>query len=124
MTPQSIAIVCHEANRALCLTQGDTSQKPWDEAPVWQKESAVAGVQFHLANPNAGTDDSHDSWMKQKIDTGWVFGPVKDEDLKQHPCIVPYDQLPAAQQAKDYLFRGIVHSLAIFVVDAVSTTAG
>jgi len=36
---------------------------------------------------------------------------VKDTEKKEHPCIVPFDQLPREQQAKDYLFRGVVHAV-------------
>ena len=37
-------------------------------------------------------------------------GPVKDADRKEHPCFVPYDELPADQKAKDYMFCGIVEA--------------
>lgn len=110
-----IAKICHEANKALCETQGDTSQPEWADAPAWQKESAINGVQFHLDNPDAGTDDSHKSWLAEKEAAGWKYGPVKDPDKKEHPCFVPYEELPSEQQAKDYLFRGIVHALKSFV---------
>ena len=42
----SIAVVCHEANRAWCAVNADDSQKPWNEAKEWQRESAVKGVIF------------------------------------------------------------------------------
>lgn len=116
MNVEAIARICHEANKGLCESLGDESQVTWNDAPEWQKESAIKGVEFHLANPGAGTDDSHKSWLKEKEETGWKYGPVKDAEKKEHPCFVPYDQLPPEQQAKDYLFRGIVHSLVKFVV--------
>ena len=115
MTVQEIAQVAHEINKEYCLAMGDSSQLPWDEAPAWQKESAVLGVMFHVENPNAGPDASHNSWMKQKIDTGWVYGEFKDADKKEHPCIVPFEDLPMQQQFKDYLFRQVVHSLKKFL---------
>ena len=115
MTTADIAQVAHEINKEYCLAIGDSSQLPWDEAPAWQKESAVLGVMFHVENPNAGPDASHNSWMKQKIDTGWKYGEVKDADKKEHPCIVPFEDLPMQQQFKDYLFRQVVHSLKKFL---------
>jgi hypothetical protein len=115
MTTADIAQVAHEINKEYCLAIGDSSQLPWDEAPAWQKKSAVLGVMFHVENPNAGPDASHNSWMKQKIDTGWVYGEVKDADKKEHPCIVPFEDLPMQQQFKDYLFRQVVHSLKKFL---------
>lgn len=107
-----IARVCHEANRAYCAAIGDKSQVPWSEAPEWQKESAINGVQFCLANPAAPPSANHDSWLEEKRRTGWKYGPVKDPGKKEHPCFVPYGELPAEQKAKDALFKAIVAALS------------
>ena len=107
-----IARACHEANRALCASFGDHSQLPWDQAEQWQRDSAIAGVKFRLENPDAGDDCQHSAWMKDKIDNGWKYGPVKDAERKEHPCIVPFEQLPSEQKAKDAIFSAIVNALA------------
>ena len=107
-----VARIAHEINRAYCAALGDHSQKPWDEAPEWQKTSAINGVEFHRANPTAGPSHSHDCWLAEKREAGWKFGPVKDPDRKEHPCFVPYDELPPEQKAKDYIFRAVVHQLS------------
>ena len=106
-----IAKVAHEINRAYCQALGDMSQPTWEDAPDWQRSSAMTGVRFHLDNPTAGPDHSHISWLKEKHESGWVYGPVKDPAKKEHPCCVPYEQLPVEQKAKDYLFRAVVHAL-------------
>lgn len=106
-----IARVAHEANRAYCLSLGDKSQPAWEDAPDWQRSSAIAGVRFHRDNPGAGPEASHDSWMMHKITEGWTYGPVKDPERKEHPCLVPFSKLPEAQQRKDTLFRAICHAL-------------
>lgn len=111
MNVEQIARVAHEINRAYCAALGDTSQPIWEAAPDWQRSSAINGVQFHISNPGAGPDHSHNEWLKEKEATGWKFGPVKNPDTKEHPCFVPYDQLPVEQKAKDYLFRAVVHAL-------------
>jgi len=103
--------VAHEVNRAYCLALGDTSQPAWEDAPQWQRDSAMLGVQLHTENPDAGPQTSHESWMAQKVAEGWTYGPEKRPDLKQHHCMVPFDELPREQQAKDYLFRAVVHAL-------------
>ena len=107
-----IAAVCHEANRALCQILGDNSQPWWNDAPDWQIQSAVNGVLFNLANPDAPASASHDSWLEEKRNTGWKYGAVKDPDKKEHPCFVPYEELPLEQQAKDHLFKAVVAALA------------
>lgn len=106
-----IAKVCHEANRAYCQALGDDSQLPWDDAPQWQRTSVINGVNFHIDNPDAKPSDSHNSWLAEKVADGWTYGPVKDPELKQHPCFVPYDQLPADQRAKDFIFMAIVRAM-------------
>lgn len=111
MNREEIARVCHEVNRAYCQALGDFSQPKWEDAPDWQKQSALNGVDLHLANPTAGPQASHESWMKEKLDAGWVYGPVKDPDTKQHPCLVLFRDLPVEQQAKDFIFRSVVHAL-------------
>jgi hypothetical protein len=115
MKKEDIAAICHEANRMYCLTIGDNSQPAWEEAPDWQKQSAIDGVQVHLEHPELSPEISHEYWLKGKEKDGWKYGPVKDADKKEHPCFVPYDQLPAEQRAKDYLFKGICESLRSFV---------
>lgn len=112
METKQIAIVCHEANRAYCSTLGDFSQRVWDEAPEWQRKSAIAGVEFHLHTLESGKDPqpsaSHESWLAEKTADGWKFGPVKDAEKKEHPCFVPYEQLPAEQKLKDFIFCAVV----------------
>jgi hypothetical protein len=111
MNAQEIARVCHEANRAYCMCIGDDSQPLWGDAPGWQKESAVNGVLFHWENPNSLPCDSHAEWLREKVAAGWKHGPVKDARLREHPCCVPYDQLPEEQRTKDALFIAIVQAL-------------
>lgn len=107
----SIAKICHQSNKAYCEAIGDPSQKDWDEAEQWQRNSAITGVKFRMFNPGVGEDAQHNSWMKEKVDAGWIYGDKKDPELKTHPCILPFSELPAEQQAKDKLFCGIVDAL-------------
>ncbi|SRR6266576_266515 len=111
---KQIALICHEANRAYCSTIGDDSQPSWDAAPDWQKDSAKNGVNFHLKILSEGGEPSpsasHESWLRQKLEEGWKYGPVKDAVKKEHPCFVPYDELPEDQKQKDYIFAAIVRS--------------
>lgn len=104
------AMRAHEANRGYCLALGDTSQVPWEEAPDWQRQSAIKGVQFIIDNPDASPAESHVSWLKEKRRDGWKYGPVKDAEAKTHPCFVPYDELPIEQRAKDYIFGAVVRA--------------
>lgn len=118
MNVEQVAQVAHEVNKAYCEALGDSSQPSWEDAPDWQKTSAINGVKFHIANPDATPAASHESWLKQKTDEGWTYGPVKDPEKKEHPCFVPFDQLPVEQKAKDFLFRQVIHSLSPYTLMA------
>lgn len=118
-----IARVCHEVNRAYCKGIGDAPHEAWDNAPDWQRQSAIAGVRFLAENPAAGPDASHKAWLAHKEAEGWKFGYVKDEAKKEHPCFVPYEQLPAEQRVKDYLFQAVTRTLLAMQAEEVSTTA-
>ncbi len=103
------ARAAHEVNRAYCAALGDDSQPAWEDAPQWQKNSAIEGVVFHL-NGDHPPEASHNKWLEFKKQEGWKYGPVKDAEKKEHPCFVAYEQLPKEQQVKDYLFRAVVHA--------------
>ena len=106
----TLAHIAHEANRAYCQSIGDNSQPAWDDAPEWQRESAVNGIEGAL---NGFTpEQSHESWMAEKVATGWKFGPVKDPEAKEHPCMVPYSELPPEQRRKDALYLAVVKAAA------------
>lgn len=111
MNHEQIARVAHEINRAYCESIGDTSHLRWEDAPEWQKKSAIDGVHFHLNNLGASPAASHENWLADKRRDGWKFGLVKDLAKKEHPCFTPYNNLPQEQRSKDFLFRAVVHAL-------------
>jgi hypothetical protein len=107
---EACARAAHEVNRAYCLALGDDSQSPWETAPDWQKSSARNGVTGALTGNTP--KQSHESWLREKREAGWKYGPVKDPERKEHPCFVGYVELPAPQRAKDDLFTSTVRSVA------------
>lgn len=108
---EEVARICHEVNRALCNALGDTSHRPWEEAPLWQRLSAIAGVRAHMYGEVSTPEESHNLWLAHKQRDGWKYGPVKDAEKREHPCMVPYNQLPPEQRAKDFIFTAIVKTL-------------
>jgi hypothetical protein len=115
MTLEQVAQAAHEINRAYCISRGDFSQVQWEHAPEWQKSSAIHGVEFHLSHPTASPSLSHEMWMKEKLENGWVYGEEKDSVKKTHPSMVSYTQLPIEERTKDHLFKQVVASLKQFI---------
>lgn len=114
MQEQEVQLRCaqaaHEINRIWCQAHGDDSQVQWAEAPEWQRQSAIQGVESALAGSTP--EEQHLLWAAQKVKEGWIYGPKKDPVQKVHPCLVPYADLPPEQQAKDHLFIQIVKLMA------------
>lgn len=110
-----LARIVHQANKAYCESIGDTSQVDWENASESIQKAAKSGVKAIIDNPNVTPADLHDAWSKERIDDGWVYGEVKDEDKKTHPCLVPYDKLPPHQRFKDHLFNNIVKTYVDFM---------
>lgn len=43
----------------------------------------------------------HEVWSRNRLEEGWTYGPVRDDANKRTPCLVPYEELPAEEQAYD-----------------------
>lgn len=43
----------------------------------------------------------HEVWARNRINDGWTYGPERNDSLRQHPCLVPYDELPESEKAYD-----------------------
>ncbi len=111
MPAADIARVCHAANRALQMLTDDPSPSPsWSEAPDWLQAAEIRGVE--AARQGATPEDLHELWMEHRIADGWALGPIKNPDTRTHPCLVPYDDLPDGQRAKDAVFHAIVRALS------------
>ena len=42
----------------------------------------------------------HEVWAQSRIEQGWTYGEERNDELKHHPCLVPYEELPEIE--KDY----------------------
>ena len=43
----------------------------------------------------------HEVWAETRISQGWTFGEKRNDDLKTHPCLIPYEELPEEEKAYD-----------------------
>ena len=43
----------------------------------------------------------HEVWAESRISEGWQYGEDRSDALKQHPCLVPYEDLPENEKAYD-----------------------
>jgi hypothetical protein len=45
--------------------------------------------------------NSHDVWGRKRLAEGWRYGPRRDDIRKEHPCLVPYEELPESEKEYD-----------------------
>ena len=43
----------------------------------------------------------HEVWAQNRINQGWSFGEVRNDELKQHPCLIPYEDLSEEEKLYD-----------------------
>lgn len=45
--------------------------------------------------------NAHDIWARQRMAQGWRYGEKRDDILKEHPCLVSYEELPESEKEYD-----------------------
>lgn len=45
--------------------------------------------------------NTHDNWAKKRIEEGWKPGERRNDERKEHPCLVPYEELPDIEKEYD-----------------------
>ena len=96
-----LVLAIHEANKEIQQQTGEFIP----ELNEHLTKSILDGVYFVLDNPNCTPEQQHNNWCYFKHADGWKYGPNKDFERKEHPCLVPYSELPEIQQRKDAVFR-------------------
>jgi hypothetical protein len=56
---------------------------------------------------------NHDVWATQRLKEGWHYGPQRDDTRKEHPCLIPYENLPESE--KEYDRRAAMEILKVIV---------
>ena len=47
------------------------------------------------------SENVHEVWAESRMSQGWTYGKERNDALKQHPCLVPYKDLPEVEKAYD-----------------------
>lgn len=43
----------------------------------------------------------HEVWSAGRMADGWTYGEERNDALKQHPCLVPYEELTESEKEYD-----------------------
>ncbi len=44
--------------------------------------------------------NTHENWAKQRMEDGWKYGKKRNDEKKEHPCLIPYEEL--SEEEKEY----------------------
>ena len=55
----------------------------------------------------------HEVWAEIRIKQGWTYGEQRNDELKTHPCLVPYEELP--EEEKEYDRNTSVETLKLIM---------
>lgn len=50
---------------------------------------------------NLMAEGIHNTWMQERLRQGWSYGPERNDARKEHPCLVPYAELPESEKVID-----------------------
>ena len=114
LTVIEIAKIARNIDRMYCASINDTIPEMWERCTESEKDKTLRGISYHLQN-DLSPEDSHMNWVKQKIAEGWCYDMNYDPVLKLSPHLIPYNQLPVEQRAKDHIFRALVRGLKPFI---------
>lgn len=64
--------------------------------------------------------NTHEVWALGRIREGWSYGPVRDDDQKTTPCLVPYSELPESE--KEYDRRTAMETIKLLIKLGCSIT--
>jgi hypothetical protein len=68
--------------------------KPLDTSKVQLTDEIIRLTELFAAN-------AHDVWAQQRVLEGWKFGPERSDEKKEHPSLIPYEQLPEGEKEYD-----------------------
>jgi RyR domain len=104
------ARACHAVAEILKEAQGDEGPSvPFAWLPAAEQEIVIAGVR--AARAGVTPRELFERWAAAKRAAGWTWGPERDPELKTHPNLVDYRDLPPAERDKDRVFLAIVTAL-------------
>lgn len=73
--------------------------KQYTPQPIDTKEVLLPEELTELVEAMA--KNVHEVWAETRIAQGWSYGPERNDQLKHHPCLIPYEELPEEEREYD-----------------------
>jgi hypothetical protein len=72
---------------------------PYRPRPINTSRLELGDCQ-HLIEPLAR--NAHEVWAQMRMQSGWTYGPQRDDARRLHPCLVPFEEMSETDRAFDY----------------------
>jgi hypothetical protein len=99
-----ITIVAHNTIASFCRYKSNFQIPCWDEADEVTRIIHLDVVRAILSTQQYTPEHFHTHWRAALMSDGWELGPELDHAAKKHPLMVPYPELPQAEQIRYQLF--------------------
>ena len=76
-----------------------TDKKTYVPSPADTSEVKLSKDVLELCELIA--ENTHDVWAVGRINEGWSYGECRNDELKHHPCLVPYGELSESEKEYD-----------------------
>ena len=77
----------------------DMSESAYTPKPLDTSAVALPGELAALTERLA--ENTHELWAQERLVQGWKLGPERNDERKEHPCLVPYSELPESEKQFD-----------------------
>lgn len=64
--------------------------------------SAIELPQELLEQAQAISKNVHEVWSAGRMSEGWTYGPVRNDEKCETPCLVPFEELSEEEKAYDW----------------------
>jgi len=83
-----------------CIYAGPSTTLHYAEpfVPTPVDITGVALPHFATEMQSKYAENLHELWAMRKIDLGWIWGEVRSEPTKRHPCLTSFESLPRSEQ--------------------------
>lgn len=81
------------------LTINNKEMKTYNPKPIDVSDVKLTDDLTELREAIA--ENAHEIWAVDRQEEGWTYGPKRDENKKETPCMVPYSQLPEKEKEYD-----------------------
>ena len=103
----------------------DLPQWEWARANYVSTERLRHGMMLRDANgPGLPYDAARNMWLRQMEADGWRYGPVGSVENKEHPWMIPYEDLPVDEKIRHRLRAGVADAMSLLNLALLPEYAG